>query len=181
MRMNLEELDDITRKYMLEAFEAEEASDKPYRSKALSKAGLDAFAEIMRDAIRVGTEETMMVALAQPAYWNPTETYVRKGVTRERQVNVSQASERLAITEFNTWYVRGLSIRLMEEGVEYCQAYRAAQPKWEPGECAEHEGQLFRVRDIHNGHRVRYWPEPGNPTAISIPFGPGCHHTIRRA
>lgn len=30
MRMNLEELDNITRNHMLEAFEAEEASDKPY-------------------------------------------------------------------------------------------------------------------------------------------------------
>lgn len=78
-------------------------------------------------------------------------------------------------------YVRRLSMRLMEEGVEFCQAYRAAQPKWNPGECAEHEGQLFRVRDIHDGHRARYWPEPGKPTAISIPFGPGYHHTIRRA
>jgi hypothetical protein len=36
------------------------------------------------------------------------------------------------------------------------------------------------VREIHDGHRARYWPAPGNPGAFSIPFAPGCHHTIRR-
>lgn len=180
MRLNLEELDNTTRTYMLEAFEAEEASRAPYRSKALSKLGLGVFPEAMRNAIRTETEEGMRVELTQPAYWNPTETYVLKGVVRERKINIGQASERLALTEFNTWYVRGLSTRLLAEGVEYCQAYRAAEPRREPGECAEHEGEVFLVQDIYDGHRARYWPEPGNPTAVSIPFGPGCHHSIRR-
>jgi hypothetical protein len=109
------------------------------------------------------------------------ETYVLKGVTRERQVNVAQATERLCLTEFNTWYVRGFASRLREEGVTHCQAYRAAVPKWEPGECAAHEGQVYSVQEIYEGHRRRYWPEPGDTTAASIPFGPGCHHTIRRS
>jgi hypothetical protein len=103
-----------------------------------------------------------------------------KGVTRERRVNVAQATGRLCLSEFNTWYVRGLATRLLEEGVTHCQAYRAAIPKWEPGECSTHEGQIYTVQEIYDGHRRRYWPEPGDTTATSIPFGPGCHHTIRR-
>jgi hypothetical protein len=90
------------------------------------------------------------------------------------------AAERLAVTEFNTWYVRGLAKRLLDEGVTQCQVYRAALPKWEPADCTKHEGQAYPVKDVYDGHRAKYWPEPRNPNAFSIPAGPSCHHTIRR-
>jgi hypothetical protein len=180
MSMNFEELDTITRQHMLDEFEAEQAGGKPYYSKGLSPAGIAAFPNLMRDAIKKGTETSLCTALTVGSYWNPTETYVRNGVARERQVNIGQAAERLAVTEFNTWYVRGPSKRLLVEGVTQCQAYRASAPKWEPGECSQHEGQVFTVEEIYRGHRARYWPSE-NLLGVSIPFGPGCHHTIRRA
>jgi hypothetical protein len=179
MAMNFEELNDTTRGYMLQEFEAELRSSNPYVSKALSAKGRNAFPDLMRKTIQSGNEESLARDLAGPSYWNPTETYVRDGVVRERNINVSQAAARLALTEFNTWYVRGLAKRLMDEGVTRCQAYRGAQPKWEPAECSVHEGQIFEVEKIYGGHRARYWPAD-NPNAVSIPFGPGCHHTIRR-
>lgn len=178
MAMHFEELDD-TRQHMLIEFEDEQRG-RPYFGKGLSAAGVTVFPDLMRDAIRIGNEVSLSVALVNVDFWSPTETYVRNGVTRERQVNVAQAAERLAISEFNTWYVRGLARRLLHEKVERCQAYRAGQPKWEPGDCDAHEGQIYVVQDIYNAHRARYWPEPGNLSAVSIPFGPGCHHTIRR-
>ena len=133
----------------------------------------------MREAINTGDEETLGAALNCMYFWNEMETYERNGVVRERRINVRQASERLALTEFNTWYVRGFTKRLINEGVTHCQAYRAAQPKWEPADCTAHENQVFAVQEIYEGHRARYWPV-GNPAAVSIPFGPGCHHTVRR-
>lgn len=181
MGMRFEELDKITRRFMLQAFEAEESTSTPYRSRALSQLGRDAFPEIMRGALKSGTEETLQEALAVPQNWKVRETYVRAGVLRERKINIAQASERLALTEFNTWYVRGLCLRLIEEGINHCQAYRGADPKWEPAECAEHEGHVFPVAEVLRGHRARYWPEPGDHQTTSIPFGPNCHHTIRRA
>jgi len=180
MGMKFEELDDETRGHMLSEFEKEEASGKPYRGKGLTDAGRAAFPTLMREAIKTGTEESLAVALAKPDFWNPTETYVRKGVEHSRSVNVTEAAERLALTEFNTWYVRGLSRRLMNEGATQCQIYRAAQPKWEPAECSRHENQICSVKGVYEGHRARYWPEPGNPDTFSIPAGPSCHHTIRR-
>jgi hypothetical protein len=180
MAMNFEELDAETRKHMLSEFEREEASGNPYRGKGLSDTGRAAFSNLMREAIAKGTEETLAAALAKPQFWNPTETYTRKGIEHTRTVNVAQAAERLALTEFNTWYVRGLSKRLTTEGVTQCQVYRAAPPKWEPAECSRHENQICSVKQVYEGHRANYWPEPGNPAAFSIPAGPNCHHTIRR-
>lgn len=181
MAMNFEELEDVTRRYMLAEFEAEELGGKPYRGKVLSAIGCVEFPDLMRRTIRTGNEQTLITSLLVPSYWNPTESYVRQGVMRERHVNVQQTAERLGLTEFNTWYVRGLTKRFIEEGITLCQVYRAGIPRWEESaECKAHEGQVVSVEEIYRGHRARYWPEPGNTSTLSIPIGPNCHHTIKR-
>ena len=180
--MIFNELDEATRERMLRRFEAEESSGNPYRSEVLSQLGLADWPDIMRQAITdpEGSEVTLAHALNRPDYWQPSETYVRNGIAHQRSVNLTQASERLAITEFNTWYVAGLAARLQEEGVADCRVYRAGVPKWQPAECSVHEGQTYDVAQIIAGHRIGYWPPPGVPGQLSIPAGPGCHHTIER-
>lgn len=180
MSMYYAELDAKTRTIMLSEFDTEQGGGNPYRSKNLSHSGQQVFPQLMRDAIKQGTEVSLASALADTSLWNPTETYVRDGISRERNLNVQQSAERLATTEFSTWYVRGLAKRLLDEEVKNCQIYRGAQPKREPGECSKHEGQIVDVKTIYDNHRARYWPEPGNNGAFSIPFGPGCHHLIKR-
>ncbi len=180
MTMEFDELDDVTRRYMLKEFEEEESGGNPYRSPNLNAQGLAAFPDAMRSAIQQGNEETLTAALNDPSLWNETEPWTREGVPQKpRRINVRQQSERLALTEFNTWYVRGLCRRLLDEGVTECQVYRGERPKWEPAECAEHEGIVLTVQEVYDGHRARYWPTE-NPAAVSVPFGPNCHHTIRR-
>ena len=180
MAMSYEELDDRTREYMLSEFEKEQVSGMPYQSKSLSSEGLKVFPSLMREAIKSGNEVSLARSLDPAELWEPTEVYIREGMSHTRRRNVRQSAVRLALTEFNTWYVRGLAKRLLDEGIESCQVYRGEQPKWEPGECSEHEGRITSVQEIYANHRARYWPEPGNKAAFSIPFGPGCHHVIRR-
>lgn len=173
--MNFTELDGTTRGWMLKCFEAEEASGNPYRSEVLTDLGLREWPDIMRQAITDpdGSEVTLAAALNRPGYWLATDA-------RGHRVNVAQASERLAITEFNTWYVAGLAARLQEEGETECRVYRAAAPRWEAAGCSAHEGQAYPLAEIITGHRVGYWPYPGVEGRLSIPAGPGCHHTIER-
>lgn len=176
---NFEELDEVTRQYMLKEFQAEEKSGNPYRSSRLSPAGLLAFPKAMTEAILRGDEEILAQALSNPEYWNSTEPYTRSGVTRQRKINPKKAAEFLARTEFNTWYVRGLARKLLDEGEELCQVYRAA-PAWQPrAECLQHDGQVYRLQEIYDGHRAQYWPH-SDPTALSIPVGTNCHHSVRR-
>ena len=112
------ELDPTTREWMLRRFEAEESGGIPYRSGVLSPPGLAHWPDVMRQAItdRDGSEVTLAAALDRADYWQAIETYVRNGVPHQRRVNPAQASERLAITEFNTWYVAGLAARLQRGG-----------------------------------------------------------------
>jgi hypothetical protein len=177
--LRLEELNEATREFMLAEFEREEMGT-PYRSPSMSSSGRTAWPGIMRVAITEGDDAQLQRSISPSSLWLVEEPYVREGVQRMRKVNVAQRSEQLATSEFNTWYVRGLTAKLMEEGVEWCQVYRAAPAKYEIGECAMHEGKQVKVSEVYEGHRRRYWPEPGDARAFSIPFQPGCHHSIRR-
>jgi hypothetical protein len=171
--MIFSELDGTTRERMLRRFEAEESGGNPYRSEVLSQLGLARWPDIMREAITDpdGNEVTLAAALNRPDYWRAVDA-------RGARVNPGQASGRLAITEFNTWYVAGLAARLQEEGVTDCRVYRAGMPRWQAAECSVHEGRTYAVAEIIAGHRIGYWPPPGVPGRLSIPAGPGCHHTI---
>jgi hypothetical protein len=178
--MLFEEMDETTRHFMLAEFDAEEASGRPYRARGLSIKGLSVFHDLMREAIQSGTEETLIAALSNPAYWDRHEIFYRDGRPRTRRINVPQTAERLGLTEFNTWYVRGLARRLLEEGEKESQIYRGASPRGVHDTCHLQDGQIVSVEDVYQGHRVGYWPEPGDPESLSVPAGPGCHHTIRR-
>jgi len=89
------ELDEATREWMLRRFESEESGGNPRRSEVLSQLGLAHWPDVMRQAITDpdGSEVTLAAALNRPDYWQATETYVRNGISRQRSVNPTQASE----------------------------------------------------------------------------------------
>jgi hypothetical protein len=178
MAMSFEELDGSTRRFMLLEFDAEQRSTSPYRGRNLTAQGIPASISHIREALESGTEQSLTAALSSEVYWNAVETYTRSGTARTRALNFRQCAERLALTEFNTWYVRGFSRRLLEEGIGQCQVYLASLPKWT--ECLHAEGQLCEVQVVYAAHRIRYWPEPGDESAFAIPYSPNCRHTIRR-
>ena len=176
--MEYEELDETTRKCMLAEFESELRS-RPYRLKTLSDEGWRQFPQLVKDAIRNGDDDSLAQALYRPAFFQDTQRKTRNSMTKVR-TNTDSASKRLALTEFNTLYVRGLCRRLMDEGVELCQVYRAADVDQPRCECTAWEGQDFPVKKVYEGHRARYHGREPDQAAFSVPSGPNCHHSIRR-
>ena len=131
----------------------------------------------MRNAICDGDIPCLINALSNHMFWNTTEPYTR-GITSEKNIP-SNAVETLAHTEFTTWYTRGFARRLMEEGIDFCEIYRAKTANTPRCECTKFEGRTVKVKKIYDGHRAKYHPTK-NHTAFSIPSGALCHHTIRR-
>jgi hypothetical protein len=176
--LNLLNLDPATRTKMIEEYDAEQ-SRWPYIPPTLSVFGRSIWPGVMREAIVNGDDHTLnLVLLHAPGVFNPQEEYRRGGTVRLRALNPVQAAERLATSEFNTWYVRGFAARCLAEGIDTLQVYRAAEAKWAPAECSTHEGMVVSTRAVYDGHRARYWPVK-QPDAFSIPFQPGCHHSVR--
>lgn len=177
--MKFEELDETTRRYMLEEFQNEEKSGNPYRSSRMSTEGLANIARHIEEAIKSGNENTLAATLSNGRYWTQYETRRRKDTTYQSEIDPKVAAKVFALTEFNTWYVRGLAKRLMEEGQKECEIYRAESADQPRCECSRYEGQRLELQKIYDGHRAKYHPV-ANYGAFSIPSGPSCHHTIRR-
>jgi hypothetical protein len=174
--MRYEELDEETRRWMLEEFKAEQACEDPYRSPSLSAEGRKRFGALMEEAIIDGTEDSLAEALKPKELWAEYEPSPFGGVRRTEPVRAARA---LARTEFNTWYIRGLCRKLMEEGETYCQVYRAADADAPGDQCEPFQGMVLEIRHLYNGHRIKYWPKP-NDRAFSVPCGPQCRHSVRR-
>lgn len=138
------------------------------------------FVALMKRALQEGDEHTLMLDLMVPEWWD--EYSVRPGKRRLVQYRdpYDVQAKRFAITDFNTWYVRGVSRRLLDEGQATCQLFRAGaayEPR--PG-CRRLEGAALATADVYAGHRIRYHHPRPDRTALSAPFGPNCHHSIRR-
>ena len=177
--MNYEELDATTRKWMLDEFK-KELGGAPFRPKVLSDLGWGQFPQIMEEAIKSGDDVTLAQALDRPAFFQDRTRRTKTGTARVR-TNPAAASKMLALTEFNTWYVRGLCRRLIEESVKTCEVYRAEPALVPRCECTAWEHGTFPVVDVYNGHRARYHGAGQDRRAFSVPSGPNCHHSIRRA
>lgn len=173
--MRYEELDQETRRWMLVEHKAEEES-APYRSPNLSPLGRERFRAIMEEAIRNGTEDSLAKALEPREMWTEFEASPLGGI---RRTEPARAAKTLARMEFNTWYVRGLCRRLMEEGERLVQVYRAEAADAPGDVCDAYENLFLEIRHIYNGHRIKYWPER-NDKAFSVPCGPQCRHSVRR-
>ena len=170
---NFEELDDTTRQWMLEEFHKEKASGEPYLSPWLSETGHEVFLQAMENAIVDGFDETLSYDLSHPSYWKSHEP-------DGKVISPFQHPKRLAASEFNTWYVRGLCRRLMEEGETECQVYVADTSKGETcDKCRQMEGKVYPLTEVYEGHRAAYWPEP-NPDAFCVPAHEHCRCSIRR-
>lgn len=177
--MKFEELDKKTREYMLGEFQNEEKTGNPYRSESMSDEGLKNIVQLIKNAINDGTEISLASELSKTHYWNSHTIVHRANSTYPRKINPIVAAKVFALTEFNTWYIRGLAKRLMDEGVENCEIYRAESADQPRCECSKYENQFISVKKIYDGHRAKYHPNK-NPNAFSIPSGPNCHHTIKR-
>ena len=100
-----------------------------------------------------------------------------------RQIFADVADNALGISRsiLSAFSTRSAFNRVAQELSEKnLSGYRAAPPKWDIAACSEYEGQIRPVQEVYDGHRARYWPPPGDLEADSIPFQPGCHHTIKR-
>lgn len=166
---------------MLVEFRAEQASEDfpPFRPKGYV-GGDDAFIAIMERNIIEGDEISLAADLTDPRLWD--EVSLRRGKKRmiEYHDPFDVQAHRFAITDFNTWYVRGLTRRLLDEGIRTCEVFRAEAAYQPRLECRRLEGIELQTQTVYEGHRVKYHHPNADRRGLAVPFGPNCHHSIRR-
>lgn len=175
------ELDETTRSYMLQEFRKEQAdtSFPAYRPRGYIGPEV-VFVSTMERAITEGDENLLALELQDPYLWQEYSIRVVQGRPREYRDPYEVQARRFAITEYNTWYARGLSRRLLDDGIEECEIYRAERAYQPRAACRRLEGVILKTHDVYEGHRKAYHHRAPDSRALSIPIGPNCHHSIRR-
>ena len=127
MALYLPDLDDRTRRFMLDELEADRARRRLYLSPYLTELGRAAYEGALRAAIVHGTEASLADALrgpgrmALPAGW-------KQGTLGQGTLGhglPTSAPDALAEAEFHRFYVRGLCRRSLAEGIRTLVIYRA--------------------------------------------------------
>jgi hypothetical protein len=182
--LHLDERDVREAMVLLWSAEWGELGDSPDRTdcygKALTEEGWQAYSDVMPRALDEHDDDWLYAAMDRPAYWHDRLPRRRRGGRgwTTYAVNRSEQLRRLCFGEFNIAYIHGLAHALRDRGETHAIVYRAGEAAEERAECTAWEGTLVPLKQIIDGHRARYWPPPGDPSAWSLPSGVNCHHSI---
>ena len=170
-----EELDEVTRKFMLQEFERDFAAGTLYLSDRLTATGKTTYPELLRQAIKDGNERTLTQSLQHSGFWNTQEQRVRQGKPYLAAMP-RNAAEVLAEGEFNVFYMRGLACKLIGEGQAQAEVYRAKVVENPRAGERVNPGDLVPCQEVLDDLRSR---EEG-ASKVGIPRGPASGLCMRR-
>ncbi|HEY0167133.1 MAG TPA: hypothetical protein VGB75_08835 [Jatrophihabitans sp.] len=127
MGLHFTELDDATRRYMVAEFDADLISGDLYNSVWFTDRARIDYPELCRIALTSGTDDSLTTVLSVPGMF-VTDYQKRKpkgGFTTASVPFTAPAT--FAEGEFGRFYLRGLCLRLLDEGTDQVEIYRAKQ------------------------------------------------------
>lgn len=166
--MNFRNLDDQTRRFMLEELEYDLARGKLYLSPRLSETGKHEYAHILRSALQNGSPELFAAELRRRQCLKTSEERrtPKGGVTQARVPAV--AAETLAEGEFNRFYIRGVCRRAIDNRIDEVTVYRAKEVRDPRPESQAMIGRTLNAQALLGDLRAN----PGVEPALGLPPGP---------
>jgi len=175
--IHYENLDERTRQFMLREFETDLTEDRLYLSPRLNERGRRDYPSLLKQAI-IGHDDTWLATQIRNNGLLKTYEHrrlVRGGYTRAR-VPYS-AADTLAEGEFNRFFMRGLCLRALEEGMDEVQIYRGKSVSNPRPESESLIGMKRGARELLDDLRTNLGVEP----SLGLPPGPNSGLTIRLA
>jgi hypothetical protein len=165
--LNLVNLDEKTRAFMLDEVDNDISSGQLYLSPRLTPQGRDSYPTALRDAIASGSDDSLRAALDKPGVFVAREMRNTKHGQVSAAVPVT-APETLAEGEFNRFYIRGVCGRALEESKDSVVAYRAKSVANPRTDSANKIGERYNPQVLLNDLRQNI----GIDTALGLPSGP---------
>lgn len=125
--MDLVNLDQVTRRYMLEEVEMDIEANRLYDSPRLTQKGKKDYKKLLRTAIEHHDPQWLAEQLDTQGRMASVETGRSKKGTLFPKHTPSGDHRTLAFGEFNRFYIRGLCARAVEEGISHVVVYRALE------------------------------------------------------
>lgn len=175
MSLHLVNLDERVRQHMLTEIEGDLSSGALYLSPRLSLRGRQDYANLLKQAVVGFNDAWLANALRANGCLNFEEQRRKpKGGYTTARVPVT-APDTLAEGEFNRFYVRGLCLRALEDGVMELIIYRAKEVMTPRRESEAMIGARMDVRALLLDVRTH----PGVDTALRLPPGPNSGLSVR--
>jgi hypothetical protein len=168
--LELRHLDDDprTREYMKAEVEADIEAGNLYYGKYLSPAGQEVWPDALTQAVTSYDDEWLQVTMTPTAYW--LERYPRRtpsGGSTMAKVP-SNAPQMLGEGEFNRFYIRGVCLRAIKDGINRIRIIRVKEVRQARAESVQLIGMLVDPSEILTDLRAH----PGEPTTYGVPMGP---------
>lgn len=122
--MNLENLNDEVRTFMLAEIERDMESGKLYMSKRFNAHGVEVYPSLLQEAVREHDDTWLAKQLHSGGVFKALERGTAWGKPSVGRVDAT-AHETLAEGEFNRFYMRGLCQFAIEQGIGELELYRA--------------------------------------------------------
>lgn len=175
MTLALQNLDTLTRSFMLEEFERDFTGGVLYLSDRLTETGRNIYPRLLREAIESGDDTSLATEIRRLNCLKAVEPRRTPsgGVTTAR-VPVN-AHETLAEGEFNRFYIRALCRRVLGEGGQL-EIYRAKPVSSPRAESQARIGQIVQdPRRLLEDLRTNIGVEP----ALGLPPGPNSGLSVK--
>lgn len=176
MALYLENLDDRTRQLMLDEMEYDVTHNQFHISPFLSGQGQRDYANLLREAIQSGNDETLAASLRE--HRRILRTLPRRNPKGGYSISATpeNAAQVLAESEFNRYYIRALARRALEDGIPDLVIYRAkpvSNPRPESEARIETTLSPQELLDDLRSH-------PGDePPTLGVPSGPNSGLSVR--
>ncbi len=175
MALQLANLDQPTRRYMLDELDRDLSEGRLYLSPRLTSDGHQVWPALVREAIRGGSDSSLAARLRSEELMNATEERraPKGGITVARVPE--NAPDTLAEGEFNRFYVRGLCRRAIDAGVTELEIYRAKEVVRPRPESEVKIGGRVDPQQLLQDLRTSQGVEP----ALGLPPGPNSGLSVR--
>ncbi len=175
MTLYLENLDDRTRRLMLEELQFDIENNQLHLSPYLSGQGVHDYPNLLRRALESGSDETLAAELGKLRRTQRTADR-RSPSGGYNTVSVPEnAPETIAESEFNRYYIRALARRALEDRIPALVISRAKpvqQPRPESEALIETTIDPAALLEDLRAH-------PGERPSLGVPAGPGSGLSVR--
>lgn len=175
MRLDYENLDDRTRRYMLEEVEMDVSNGNLYLSPRLTAKGKQIYASLLKEAVYIHDDDWLAESLGIYGCLGAHQTKRKPsgGLTFARVP--SNATKMLAEGEFNRFYIRGLCKRAVEDGISEVEVYRARASRTPRSKSAALIGKRIEVKLLLEDLRT----SQGRRPKLGVPGGPNSGLSVR--
>jgi len=176
MALYLENLDDRTRQLMLDEMEYDISHTQLHISPFLSGQGQRDYANLLREALQGGNDETLAESLRD--HRRILRTLPRRNPSGGYSIaaTAENAAQVLAESEFNRYYIRALARRAIEDGIQELVIYRAKPVQNPRPESEARVETALSPQDLLEDLRAH----PGDERpSLGVPSGPNSGLSVR--